>query len=86
MVAILSHEKGVLHEKAGCVWLTDNGVEYPVLWPPYYTAYFAPLTIMDPVGLHVAVEGSALRYQTVPSDLVDPCGRTPWVEVDPSQP
>jgi hypothetical protein len=79
-------EKSVLHEQAGCVWLTDAGHEYPVLWPPYYTAYFGPLIVMNRVGWHVAVEGSILRYHVTPSDLVDPCGRTPWVAVDLPEP
>lgn len=48
-------------EDGGCLWLEEDGVRQPVLWPREYVARFAPVQLLDGNGNVVASEGDAIR-------------------------
>jgi hypothetical protein len=81
-VELIDAPQGVLHERAGCIWLVAvNGAEFAVLWPPGYVAEFSPFEVKDGLGHRVAVEGSTIRYNVIPESRRDVCGRAEWVAV-----
>jgi hypothetical protein len=51
-----------------CVWLTERGTTFAVIWPHGYRARLNPLEILNPAGTVIAQEGDTL---TVGGGLID---------------
>jgi hypothetical protein len=79
---LIDTPQGVLHRRGDCIWLDANDTEYAILWPPNYTAFVAPFTVLNASGKTVAVEGSRIGFNPLSgrSDT-DGCGRSHWAAV-----
>jgi hypothetical protein len=75
---------GTVHSAGNCIWMDIDGQRAAILWPPNYTAAFAPAAVIsDEKGQPVARAGEELTTVILgptQSDK-DDCGLTAAVQV-----
>jgi hypothetical protein len=76
---------GTIHATDGCIWMEIEGQKASTLWPPNFTATFAPdLEVLDDSG-NTIITGDGHSLVAVMlgprSAISDPCGLGSVVEI-----